>query len=375
MIPLPQEERLARLRLARSENIGPVTFRDLLEHFGSAETALDALPDLATRGGRKRAIRVASAADAEREMAALEKLGATLLVLGDADYPPPLALTDPPPPVIAVKGNLSLLTRDTIAMVGSRNASAAGRRIAGDIAKGLSERGYVVASGLARGIDTAAHQASLTGGTIAVVAGGLDIFYPPENEKLQRSIGEEGLLMGEMPPGTSPQARHFPRRNRLISGLSLATVVVEAALRSGSLITARYALEQNRDVCAVPGSPLDPRAHGANRLIKQGATLVETAEDVVDSLGALHQAHRRLAEPQQAAFPQPVPGAEPDDTVRRRVLEALGPTPTPLGDLLNEAAADPGAVRAVLIELELAGRLQRDPGDRLSLIPEDHRSR
>ncbi|NIJ40037.1 DNA processing protein [Parvibaculum indicum] len=375
MIPLPQEERLARLRLARSENIGPVTFRDLLEHFGSAETALEALPDLAARGGRKRNIRVASVGDAEREMAALEKLGATLLVLGDADYPPPLALTDPPPPVIAVKGKLSLLTRDTIAMVGSRNASAAGRRIAGDIAKGLSERGYVVASGLARGIDTAAHQASLASGTIAVVAGGLDIFYPPENEKLQRIIGEEGLLMGEMPLGTSPQARHFPRRNRLISGLSLATVVVEAALRSGSLITARYALEQNRDVCAVPGSPLDPRAHGANRLIKQGATLVETAEDVVDALGAPHQAHRRLAEPRHVAFSQPVPSAEPDDAIRLRVLEALGPTPTPLGDLLNEADAAPGSVRAVLIELELAGRLQRDPGDRLSLIPEAHRSR
>ncbi|WP_293323521.1 DNA-processing protein DprA [Parvibaculum sp.] len=375
MSPLPQEERLARLRLARSENIGPVTFRDLLEHFGSAGTALDALPGLAARGGRKRAIRVASAADAEREMATLEKLGATLLVLGDADYPPPLALTDPPPPVIAVKGNLSLLTRDTIAMVGSRNASAAGRRIAGDIAKGLSERGYVVASGLARGIDTAAHQASLASGTIAVVAGGLDIFYPPENEKLQRAIGEDGLLVGEMPPGTSPQARHFPRRNRLISGLSLATVVVEAALRSGSLITARYALEQNREVCAVPGSPLDPRAHGANRLIKQGATLVETAEDVVDALGAPHQAHRRLAEPQHVDFSQPSQGAEPDDAIRLRVLEALGPTPTPLGDLLNEAAADPGSVRAVLIELELAGRLQRDPGDRLSLIPPDDRSR
>lgn len=374
MIPLPQEERLARLRLARSENIGPVTFRDLLEHFGSAETALDALPDLAARGGRKRAIRVASTADAEREMTALEKLGATLLVLGDADYPPPLALTDPPPPVIAVKGNQSLLTRDTIAMVGSRNASAAGRRIAGDIAKGLSERGFVVASGLARGIDTAAHRASLASGTIAVVAGGLDIFYPPENEKLQRTIGEEGMLVGEMPPGTSPQARHFPRRNRLISGLSLATVVVEAALRSGSLITARYALEQNRDVCAVPGSPLDPRAHGANRLIKQGATLVETAEDVVEALGAPHQAHRRMAEPQHVAFSQPAPGTPPDDAIRLRVLEALGPTPTPLGDLLNETAADPGSVRAVLIELELAGRLQRDPGDRLSLIPPDDRS-
>ena len=373
MIPLPQEERLARLRLARSENIGPVTFRDLLEHFGSAETALDALPDLAARGGRKRAIRIAKAADAEREITALEKLGAELLVLGDTDYPANLAATDPPPPVIAVKGNLSLLTRDAIAMVGSRNASAAGRRIAGDIAGGLAERGYVIASGLARGIDTAVHQASLASGTIAVVAGGIDIFYPPENEKLQRAIGDSGLLMGEMPPGTSPQARHFPRRNRLISGLSLATVVVEAALRSGSLITARYALEQNREVCAVPGSPLDPRARGANRLIRQGATLVETAEDVIDALGTPHLAHRRLAEPQYLPFAEPVSRAEPDDAIRRRVLEALGPTPTPLDEILRQAETNPGTVRAVLIELELAGRLQRDPGDRLSLIPEEHR--
>ena len=373
MIPLPQEERLARLRLARSENIGPVTFRDLLEHFGSAETALDVLPDLAARGGRKRAIRVASASDAERELANLDKLGATLLVIGDAAYPAGLAVTDPPPPVIAVKGDLSLLERDTVAMVGSRNASAAGRRIAGDIAKGLSERGYIVASGLARGIDTAAHQASLGGGTIAVVAGGLDIVYPPENEKLQHAIAEKGLLMGEMPPGTSPQARHFPRRNRLISGLSLATVVVEAALRSGSLITARFALEQNREVCAVPGSPLDPRARGANRLIKQGATLVETAEDVVEALGAPHNAHRRFAEPQQVTYADPAPKGEPDDAIRRRVLEALGPTPTPLDDILHESKADPGSVRAVLIELELAGRLQRDPGERLSLIPAENR--
>jgi DNA processing protein len=368
--PLSETERFARLRLARSENVGPVTFRDLLQHCGNAVAAIDALPDLAARGGAKRAIKIATAAEAETELSKLARLGARLLVWGDRDYPPRLAAIDPPPPVIAIMGDTELLSRPSIAIVGSRNASAAGRRIAGDMANALGTEGFAVVSGLARGIDTAAHRAALATGTVAVLAGGVDIVYPEENRELQASIAEGGTLVSEMSPGTSPQSRHFPRRNRLISGLSLAVVVVEAALRSGSLITARFALEQGRDVFAVPGSPLDPRAGGSNRLIKDGAPLVETAEDVIAALGT----------PPGGALREPDPtgydGAKPfvtvlrqiDDRARDSVLSALGPTPTPLDEIVRQSGVPVPIVRAILLELELAGRLHRDPGDRLSLV-------
>lgn len=366
---LSAAERLARLRLARSENIGPVTFRDLLEHFGNAVAALDALPDLAARGGAKRAIRIAREGDAEAELAKTEKLGAQLLVLGDETFPARLAVLDPPPPVISVKGNLDLATRKSIAIVGSRNASAAGRRIAGDMAEAFSREGFTVVSGLARGIDTAAHRASLQGGTIAVLAGGLDIVYPEENRDLQTEIGSRGVLVSEMPPGTSPQARHFPRRNRLISGLSLGVVVVEAALRSGSLITARFALEQGRDVFAVPGSPLDPRAQGSNKLIKDGAPLVENAADVIAALS--EPLGHLFREPEPPSFaPRSAAAPDTDRDTRERVLSALGPTPTPMDEIVRQAGAPVQQVRAAVLELELAGRIHRDPGDRVSLLPE-----
>ncbi|MEP0707080.1 DNA-processing protein DprA [Parvibaculum sp.] len=367
--PLSPPERLARLRLARSENVGPVTFRDLLDHFGNAVAALDALPDLAARGGAKRAMKVAPAADAEAEIATTRKIGGELLVLGDDAFPARLATLDPPPPVIAVAGDIALTSGKLVAIVGSRNASAAGRRIAGEMAEALGAEGVTVVSGLARGIDTAAHRASLRTGTVAVLAGGLDIVYPEENRELQNTIAAEGALVTEMPPGTSPQARHFPRRNRLISGLSLAVVVVEAALRSGSLITARFALEQGRDVFAVPGSPLDPRAQGANKLIKDGAPLVENAADVIAALSGPFGNRFREPEPPSYA-PRPSSAPETGETVRRKILAALGPTPTPVDDIVRQSGAAVPQVRAVLLELELAGRLHRDPGDRVSLLPD-----
>jgi DNA processing protein len=272
---------LDRLRLIRSENVGPVTFRDLLEQFGSATDALAALPDLARRGGRKRAIKIATAAKAKQEMSDAHNLGAHLLFVGEPEYPPLLAQSDPPPPVISAIGAHHLLAQPCLAIVGSRSASAAGLRMAADLSRDLGEAGFVISSGLARGIDAAAHRSTLTTGTIAVVAGGIDIIYPEENRGLYEEIREQGVLVSEMPPGTRPQGRHFPRRNRIIAGLARGVIVVEAALRSGSLITARFALEQNREVMVVPGSPLDPRARGGNRLIKQGAALVENVEDVI----------------------------------------------------------------------------------------------
>lgn len=370
-VPLSEAERIARLRLARSDTVGPVTFRELLQHFPSAVEALDALPALAQRGGRGTALRIPSRAEAEGEIAATVELGARLLVLGDPDYPQRLATLDPPPPVISILGAPHLAERKAIAVVGSRNASAAGARIAATIARELGEQGFTIVSGLARGIDAAAHKASLETGTIGVLAGGLDIVYPEENRDLQSAIAARGALVSEMPPGTRPQARHFPRRNRIISGLSLGVVVVEAALRSGSLITARFALEQGRDVFAVPGSPLDPRARGSNSLIKDGAALVESAEDIV---AALESGFRPLAEPDRPDFgPARRDAGEADGASRRRILEALGPTPTPVDELVRQTGLPVPLVRMVLLELDLAGRLHRDAGDRVSLLPEEER--
>jgi DNA processing protein len=288
------QERLDWLRLARSGGIGPVTIRDLIAYFGTAAKALEALPDLARRGGGARPVRLCTKADAERELETLAKLGARLIARPEPDYPEALAALEDAPPVVAVKGRAELLRAPKIALVGARNASANGRRIAADIAAGLARAGTVVVSGMARGIDTAAHLGALdaraeTGGTIAVVAGGIDVLYPPENAQLFDRLGVEGLILAESPPGTEPVARHFPRRNRIISGLSRAVVVVEAALKSGSLITARYALDQGREVMAVPGSPLDPRCRGANRLIRDGARLVEDFDVAPASSGvAVH---------------------------------------------------------------------------------------
>lgn len=321
--PLSAAEKLARLRLIRSENVGPVTFRQLIARYGSAEEAVDMLPELARRGGRKRPIKVCSRAAAEREMADARKKAMTLLVWGDPAYPLPLAQIEDAPAILFQKGHAHLLEQPMVAMVGARNASSVGRKLAGTIARDLGAAGYVVVSGLARGIDGAAHAAAVPTGTVAVLAGGADVVYPRENETLYDQVVAEGAVMAEMPPGTVPQARHFPRRNRIISGLSLGVLVVEANPRSGSLITARYALDQGREVFAVPGSPLDPRARGANSLLKQGGVLVESAADIIDVLDA--QKDRRIEETGRDSAPpllEPPPG-EDLDVARASIQELL----------------------------------------------------
>ena len=366
---LGHAERVAWLRLSRAAQVGPVTFFALLERFGGAPAALEALPTLAARNGRGKPLGIPSIADAEREIAAAEALGAQVLCACEPAYPESLAWIEDAPPAIIAGRNLSLFEKPRIAIVGARNASVNGRKIAAKLASDLAEAGLIVVSGLARGIDTAAHSASIDKGTIAVLAGGVDVVYPPENHALHNRIREQGCLVSEMPLGTEPMARHFPRRNRIISGLSPGVVVVEAARHSGSLITARLALEQGREVFAVPGSPLDPRAQGANNLIREGAVLTETAEDVLRALTTL----RPLA---VSAFhdhvPAPVSAKEPQDSelaeARRIILEALGPSPVGVDELVRDCQVSAPIVLTILLELELAGRLDRQPGQRVSLI-------
>ena len=355
-------ERLAALRLIRTPRVGSVTFVQLMARFGSAAAALDALPDLALRGGG-RAPAVPPPAQAEREMAVSAGLGATLVFLGEPGYPPLLAEADGAPPVLAVKGRAELLERPTVAMVGARNASAAARRLGRELAGELGREGWLVVSGLARGIDTAAHEGSLRTGTVGVIASGLDIAWPPENAALQARIGEEGVLIAEQPPGTQPLARHFPTRNRIIAGLARGTVVVEAALRSGSLITARLAGEAGREVMAIPGSPLDPRARGCNALIREGATLVESAGDVVEALTTVSGGLRQERLPFAAAAPRV---EEPGEAERRALTDLLGPVPVAVDELVRQSGLSAAQVAAVLLELEVAGRLERHAGNRVS---------
>ena len=354
-----------RLRLVRSPGIGPVTYRQLIARFGSARAALDAVPDLAVRGGGK-GPRLASRADAEREMARVEATGARYLVLGQGLYPRALAELDDAPPLITVKGDVRLLDKPLIAIVGARNASAAACRFARQLAYDLGQQGAVVVSGLARGIDSAAHDGSMETGTIGVVAGGLDIFYPPENESRQRAMFERGLVIAEMPPGIEPRARHFPYRNRIIAGLTAGTVVVEAAPKSGSLITARLAAEAGREVMAVPGSPLDPRAQGCNQLIRQGATLVQNAHDVLEAIRPLQP---RLASPHSAYDPGGPQWMDGDAGALSIVEELLGPSPVPVDEIIRLSGAPSGAVQMALLELDLAGRLDRHAGGKVSIRP------
>ncbi len=366
--PISEAERLDRLRLIRSENVGPITFLQLLRRFGSAGAALAALPELARRGGRRKALRIASRQAVEAECEALAALGGRFVAWGEPDYPAPLAAIADPPPVIALLGHGHLLARPMVAIVGARNASANGLRFARRLAADLAEAGLVVVSGLARGIDASAHQGALAQGTAAVVAGGVDVPYPPENAALQEAIAGSGALVGEQPLGTRPQARHFPRRNRIISGLALGVVVVEAAPRSGSLITARMALEQGREVFAVPGSPLDPRCRGTNNLIRQGAVVTEGAADV---LAALEGPLRRPAEEPPASDFIPASEPAPDEKIlaeaRERVLEALGPSPIAVDEIIRECQLTAPVVLTLLLELEIAGRLDRHPGSQVSL--------
>ena len=352
----------AKLRLIRTPSIGPVTYRQLIARFGSAEAALDALPMLARRGGGQ-APRVPDAADIEREMATTARLGARYLFVDDADYPALLSEIDNPPPALILRGAISLAHRPCVGIVGARNASAAACRFARQLAHDLAAEGATVVSGLARGIDTAAHVGAQTG-TIGVIASGIDVVFPPENAELQERIGTEALLMAEQPPGTEPRARHFPYRNRIIAGLSLGTIVVEAAPKSGSLITARLANEAGREVMAVPGSPLDPRAQGCNLLIREGATLIQSAADALEQIRPIDPRAVR-APVDRYAGPPP---EDADDTDRRRVVDLLGPVPVAIDELIRQAALPPAIVQTVLLELELAGRLERHAGGRVSLI-------
>lgn len=360
-------EKLARLRLIRTETVGPMSFRALIARFGSAEAALEAVPDLAARGGRSRPVRIPSKAEADREMAAVEDFGGKLLFLGDAEYPPLLAAIEDAPPVLIARGAAHLLERQTLAIVGARNASSAGRRLTERLAREIADAGVTVISGLARGIDTAAHKGALEGGTVAVVAGGLDVIYPRENADLQRAISERGLLVSDEPLGTQPQARHFPKRNRIISGLSLGVLVVEAAHRSGSLITARLAGEQGREVFAIPGSPLDPRAKGANALLKSGATLVEEAGDILEALAELRPP---MEEPPMGDFAISAMTTEREtpEEVRRTVRELLSTTPVRIDEIARDCGAPVAEVLMSLLELELAGAIERLPGGRVALI-------
>jgi DNA processing protein len=361
--PESPRERLDWLRLIRTENVGPVTFQALLARFGRAARALEALPTLAARGGAGRGPRIPSEAEAAAETDRLAASGGQFLALGDSLYPERLAAIDSPPPMLAVRGDPAHLSRDCLALVGARNASAAGLRMARLLGSGLGAAGFTVVSGLARGIDTAAHEAALQTGTVGVLAGGIDVVYPPENRKLYEAIVENGAVVSEMPFGTAPQAQHFPRRNRLISGLSRAVLVIEAAERSGSLITARLAAEQGREVMAVPGSPLDPRCRGANKLIREGAALIQDASDVLEALGA-----PAVRPAKGFDEPEPVASEGLADRLRPAILELLGPTPIEIDELIRLSGAPAGVVALVLVELELAGRLSRHPGQRVCLV-------
>jgi DNA processing protein len=369
---LDTQERLDWLRLARTETVGPVTFYTLLRRFGSARAALDALPRLS------RAVTATSRGEAEAELAAVDRLGASLVCWGEPDYPATLAVLDDAPPVLTVLGNSELLQAAMVAVVGARNASANGRRIARELANGLGEEGVVVVSGMARGIDAAAHLGSLDTGSVAVVAGGADIVYPEENRGLYDALCERGVVVAELPLGTEPLARHFPRRNRIISGMARGVVVVEAAAKSGSLITARFALEQGREVFAVPGSPLDPRSRGCNDLLRNGATLTETAADILTQLGPLLQSEmppsRATARQMQRRLPMidgpPSLPATPqiaEDSALELLVEKLSPTPVAVDELVRQCHLSAASIATLLLELELAGRIERHPGNLVSL--------
>jgi DNA processing protein len=356
---MTDEERLAWLRLARTEQVGPVTFDNLLRRYGSAVAVLDALPGLAQRGGRGAPLRIPTADDARRELDAGHRIGARLLCAAEPDFPHLLAALDPPPPILWVLGDISIAARPTAALVGARVASASGQAFARGLAGQLGAEGVTIVSGMARGIDKAAHDGALATGTIAVLGGGPDDIYPPEHRDLHRQIAERGAVVSESPPGYRAQARDFPRRNRIISGLSLAVVVVEAELKSGSLITARLAGEQGREVLAVPGSPLDPRAKGTNSLIRQGAQLCEGPDDVLEAIR-----HVSLREPDRR-WQGPAEDAD-IDAIRDRLAALLSPTPVSRDELVRAVGEPAPVVLAALTELALAGRAELLPGGMVS---------
>lgn len=375
-------EEFNRLRLIRSANVGPVSYVQLVRRFGSAGKALEMLPELAARGGG-RAPRISDADAVRREMDAARKLGAQYLFLGDPDYPYLLAQLSNAPPALIYRGNLSLLSHPTVAIVGARNASAAACRFSRDLANSLMNEGVTVVSGLARGIDTAAHQGSISKSAVAVIAGGIDVYFPPENQSLQEQIARDGLLLAEQPPGTEPRARHFPYRNRIIAGLAQGTIVVEAAPKSGSLITARLAAEAGRHVMAVPGSPLDPRSRGCNGLIREGATLIQSVDDIMELISHFDeraagadfaydlfetQSHpEKLREIPQNNNDNMNIDMDIDNAARQSLTSLLSMTPVSVDELVRQSRLPAASVQMMLLELELAGRLSRHAGARVGL--------
>ncbi|WP_085900653.1 DNA-processing protein DprA [Kiloniella majae] len=374
--PTNLEEKLDWLQLIRSRSVGPITFYKLLERFGSAHEALKALTAKAIKNNQKDP--VIKRSNIDHELVRIENFGAELIAYGEENYPPLLAQIPDAPPLIQVLGNTQFLKKRTVAIVGARNASSNGITLAKELAQNLGQFGFLIASGLARGIDTAAHQGAIQNGTIAAVAGGLDVIYPPENKLLYEAIIENGALISEMPLGSEPQAKHFPRRNRLVSGLSRGVVVIEASLKSGSMITARLAQEQGRETMAIPGSPLDPRSKGGNALIKQGAILVETAQDIVEALERPFDPSIKKSKRKKAGTESSTPllnivteKKTPVNAVDARlsVKELLGPSPVYVDDLLRQSQLSPTELNGILLEFELAGQIEWQPGNRVALIP------
>lgn len=365
----PNSERLAALRLARTERVGPRTYLALIQRFGGPSRALEALPDLARRRGRKNPPRIPTTDDALAEIEAVEKFGGRMVVFGDPDYPTALSHIDDPPPALTVRGRVDLLNRPTMAIVGARNASLNGRKFAEKLAGDLGYAGFVVASGFAKGIDTAAHRGALGTGTVAAMAGGIDVIYPAENRAFFDDIVEQGIAITEQRFGTETRAQLFPRRNRLIAGLSRGVIVVEAASRSGSLLTARIAAEQGRDVLAVPGSPLDPRSAGPNKLLKEGAILVRDIDDILNELSMNRQVGQDERPPlTDDEVVTSKSAAEPaSDSAHRAIRERLTVAPTPVDELLRDCQLPAPDVLLALLELEIAGHIIRHPGNRISL--------
>lgn len=366
------EEDINILRLIRSENVGPKTFFALVKLFGSVGKALDNAADFSLRGGRSKPIKVSSEAEALKELRALDKVGARFITFKSPDYSEILFNIPDFPPLLTYCGNLSILKKKCFAIVGSRNASINGKSFAAKIATELAEQGYTIVSGLARGVDTAAHEAA-TPATIAVIAGGIDYIYPPENARLyEKMAGGEGLILAEGQVGSKPIAQHFPQRNRLISGLSLGVLVVEASLKSGSLITARFALEQGREVFAVPGFPLDPRCQGTNKLLKDGAILVESTADIISNL-ANYEIEKKVFEERinndnsykhlNVSYLGTV-----NDQMRKKIVGLLSSAPTGFEMLVEASGLPLQIVHLIILELELAGRITKIPGNRISLV-------
>ena len=370
---LTYKEKLSWLRLTRSENVGLRTFYDLIKVYKTAEKALEAIPSLAKRGGRKKPINIVSVEQAELELSQCDKLNARIITFPEAEYPALLREIPTPPPVITVMGNTDLLNKKSIAIVGSRNASINGCKFANHIAAELSEKGYIVTSGLAKGIDGYAHKGAIQGGTIGVIAGGIDHIYPKQHADLYKEMAEKGAIIAELPIGSVPKGRNFPQRNRIISGISLGTLVVEAAYASGSLITARFALEQNREIFAVPGSPMDPRCRGTNQLIKNGAVLVESSDDIINSITNFELPEKdTLFESNKEYRGYSTSNKEPSDvlleSVRKEIISKLSSTPVNIDDLVTYTGISTNIVLTILIELELAGRLERHSGNKVSLL-------